>query len=167
MSADPLGSMVLVVVAVAGQAVTDGTQGNAVLVVATLQASHGQIIPFGMAEADGAQGMQIRVNISEDNLMPFPGVAQDLADGELGETTAQVLEARDGQQMVVAVGRGKGSGDRPIGEETIVNDVEGFGLVTEVVLAMRSGALFGILVGIGIACTWDVCGTGVARLVCP
>ena len=27
------------------------------------------------AEADGAQGMQVSVNVAQDDLMPFPGVA--------------------------------------------------------------------------------------------
>ncbi len=62
----------------------------------------------------------------------------------LGKRMVQVFEAREGQEMVVAVGGGAGAGDGPEVEETVIDDVEGFGLVAEVVLAMRSGAQFGI-----------------------
>ena len=69
--------------------------------------------------------------------------------------------------MVVAIGEGEGAGDRPVGKETIVDDIEGFGFVAEVVLAMRRRELFWVSGCIWVACTWDVCGTGVARLIRP
>ena len=59
---------------------------RAVLVVAALQADQGLVVSLGMPEPDGAQGLQILVNISEHTLMPFPGVAEHLANGEVGET---------------------------------------------------------------------------------
>ena len=95
----------LVVVAVAGHTVTERAQRIAVLVVAALQADHGLVVSLGMHEPDGAQGMQILVNISEHTFMPFPGIAEHLANGEVGETQPQVLEARNGQQVIIAVGR--------------------------------------------------------------
>jgi hypothetical protein len=94
--------------------------------------------------------MQILVNIREHHLMPFPGVAEHLANGEVGETQPQVLEARDGQQMVIAVGSAERPGDGPEGEETVIHDVEGLGFVAEVMLAMWSRSLFWILETIGI-----------------
>ena len=42
--------------------------------------------------------------------------------------------------MIVAVGWGAGTGQGPDQEETIVDDVEGFGLVAEVMFAARTGA---------------------------
>ena len=150
LAADPLGGSVLVVVAVAGHAIPKRTERGAVLVVAAFQADHGLVVPIGMPEPDAAQGMQILVNISEHTLMPFPGVAKHLANGEVGETQPQVLEARNRQQVIIAVGSAERTTDRPEGEETIIHDVEGLGFVAEVMLAMRSRSLFWILEYIGI-----------------
>jgi len=47
------------------------------------------------------------------------------------------------------VGGGEGAGDGPEGEEAIIDDVEGLGLVTEVVLAMGSRTLLRVGAGIG------------------
>ena len=49
LAADPFGGLVLVVVAVAGQAVAEGAEGDAVLVVAALQAGQGLVVALGMA----------------------------------------------------------------------------------------------------------------------
>jgi hypothetical protein len=73
--------LALVVVAVAGHAIAKRTERDAVLIVATLQADQGLVVPLGMHEPDGAQGMQILVNISEHALMAFPGIAEHLANG--------------------------------------------------------------------------------------
>jgi hypothetical protein len=62
------------------------------------------------------------------------GVAGHLADGEVGEAVEQVAEAGNGLQVVVAVGGDEGTGDRSVGEEPIVHDVEALGLVAEVIL---------------------------------
>ena len=145
LTAGPLCSLALVVVAVAGHAIAKRTERDAVLIVATLQADQGLVVPLGMHEPEGAQGMQILVNISEHALMAFPGIAEHLANGEVRETQAQVLEARDGQQMIIAVGGGERAGDRPEGEEPIIHDVEGLGFVAEVMLAVWSRSLFWIL----------------------
>ena len=145
LSADPFSGIVLVIVAIARQAVAMRTERDAVLIVATLQAGYGQVIGLSMAEADGAQGVQIGVDIGQDGIIAFPGIAEHFADGESGETQVQVLQAGDGLQMVVAVGRSEGAGDRPEGEDAVVDDVEGFGFVTEMVFAVRSGRQFGVL----------------------
>ena len=115
--------------------------------------------------------MQVGVDIAQDVLMAFPGIAEDFADGEVGEAAAQVLEARDGEQVIVAVGRGEGAGDRPEGEEAVIHDVEGFGLVAEVVLAVgeRSAGLgsldwsIGVVAGLVGAGVVDVGGLGIAE----
>ena len=145
LTAGPLCSLALVVVTIAGHAVAQRAERDAVLVVAALQAGQGLVVALGMHEPDGAQSMQILVNISEHALMPFPGVAEHFTDGEFGEAQAQVLEARDGQQVIIAVGGGERAADRPEGEETIIHDVEGLGFVAEVMLAVRSRSLFWIL----------------------
>ena len=73
LSADPFGGSVLVVVAVAREAVADRAEGDAVLVVATLQTGQGLIVTFGMPEADGAQSMQVGIDVGEDDIIAFPG----------------------------------------------------------------------------------------------
>jgi len=165
LSADPFGGSVLVVVAIARQAIANRTERSAILVVTTPQAGQGQIVAIGMAETDGAQGMQGGVDIGEDALMPFPGVAENFTDGEVGEAAAQVFKTWDGEKVVILVGWGERAGDRPVGKETIIHDVESFGLIAEVVLAVRSGSLFWVFRCIGVACTWNVCGTGGTGLV--
>ena len=94
--------------------------------------------------------MQILVNISEHALMPFPGVAEHFTDGEVGETQPQVLEVRNRQQVIIAVGSGERTADRPESKEAVIHDVEGFGFVAEVMLAVWSRSLFWILEYIGI-----------------
>ena len=150
LSADIFGGMVGEVVAVAGEAKAEGAQGDAVLVVAALQADEWLVVIFGMTEANGAQGMPVRVDAAQDIVETFCGIAEILADGEVGEALVQVFEPRQGEQVVVAVGGSQGAGDGPEGKETVVEDVEGFGLVAEVMLASGSGTEFGILVGIWV-----------------
>jgi hypothetical protein len=103
-----------------------------------------------MADANGAQSLEFRVHITQDGFEPFPGIAENFANGEGGEAVAQVCETGQSEQVVIAVCGHQGSGDGPEGEETVVEDVEGFGLVAEVVLAVGSRALFGVLVRIGV-----------------
>jgi hypothetical protein len=135
------------VVAVAGEAIAEGTQGDAVLIVAALKAGQGKVVAVGMTEANDAQGMPVGVDGPQDIVKAFSGIAQILTDGEVGEALVQVFEPGQGQQVVVAVGGSQAAGDGPESKETVVEDVEGFGLVAEVMLASGSGALFGIRVG--------------------
>jgi len=61
----------------------------------------------------------------------------------------QVLEARNGLQMVVAIGGNERARDGPVGEETIIDDVEPLGLVAKVMLAScgRRGSIASVGVG--------------------
>ena len=61
----------------------------------------------------------------------------------------QVLQTRDGEQMVVAVGGSAWAGERPNEGESIINDIEGFGFVAEMVFPARSGLLSVIFCGGG------------------
>ena len=150
LSADIFGGMVGEVVTVAGKAIAEGTQGNAILIVATLQADERLVVIFGMTKANGAQGMPVGVDGAQNIIKAFCGIAQILADGEVGEALVQVLETGQGQQVVVAVGGSQAAGDGPEGKETVVEDVEGLGFVAKVMLASGGGAQFGILVGIWV-----------------
>ena len=120
---------------------------------------------MSMQQADGAQGLQVIMDIAQDVLIAFPGIPQQFADGQSWETGAPVVETREGQEVVIDIGWGAGASERPEEEEAVIDQIEGFGLVAEMVLAMRSGSLIGVPGCIWVACTWDVCGTGVTGLV--
>jgi len=141
--------MVGEVVAVRGKEVAMGTEGSAVVVKTALEAGEGEFVIVSVADADGAQGMQFGVDVGEDVIVAFGGIAEVLADLEGGETGAQDSQAGYGEGVVIVVGRGKGAGDGPEDEQAIVDDVEGLGFVAEVMLAVGSGTLLGILVRIG------------------
>jgi hypothetical protein len=151
---DPLGGMTLVVMTVAGQAVAVWTKRDAVFVIAALETGQGLVIPFGMSQTNGAQGVQINMHIFEDLIKTFARIAEHFANAEVRKTLAQMLDPWNGQQVIVAVSRGAGTGQGPDQEETIVNDVEGFGFVPKVMFAVRTGAglPFGLawLVGSGL-----------------
>jgi hypothetical protein len=137
------------IMAVGRKQIALGAERRAVLVVAALEAGEGQFVVLGVANTDGTQGMQVGVNVAEDVIEAFPGIAYELTDLEGGEAGTQVGEAWEGEGVVIVVGGGKGAGDGPESEEAIVNDVEGLGLIAEVVLALGSGSLFWVLAGIG------------------
>jgi hypothetical protein len=148
-TAEPLAGMVGEIVAVRGKEVAMGTEGSAVVIKTALEAGEGEFVIVSVADADGAQGMQDGVDIGEDVIVAFGGIAEVLADLEGGEAGAQVSQAGDGEGVVIVVGRGEGAGDGPEDEQAIVDDVEGLGFVAEVMLAVGSGTLLGILVRIG------------------
>lgn len=138
LAADPLGLVALVVMAVAVQAEAMGTEGGAVFVKTTAETGKRVIIARVMAQFDGAQGFELLVDEGEDFLVTFTGIAEDLVDGESREAFEQLLETRDGEQVVVAVRRSERTAQGPEGEETVIDDVEGFGLVAEMVYAPGS-----------------------------
>lgn len=148
--------------AVRGKEIAVGTEGSAVVVKTALEAGEGEFVIVSVADADGAQGMQVGVDVGEDVIEAFGGIAEVLADLEGGEAGAQVSQAGDGEGVVIVVGRGEGAGDGPEDEQAIVDDVEGLGLVAEVMLAMGSGTLLGILVSIGTVV--GLVGTGVENI---
>ena len=96
------------------------------------------------------------MHILQDFIKAIPGVTEEFTDLESGETFAQLLQTGDGQQMVVAVRWGAGTGQGPDEEEPIIDDVEGFGFVAEVMFAAWQGGFLVFFGGIGI---------GSARLV--
>ncbi len=94
--------------------------------------------------------------VSQDLIKTFPGITEELTDLEGGKALAQILQTGDGQQMIIAIGWSAGTGQRPDQEEPVVDDVEGFGLVSEVMFAAWDA---GFLVFLGCI------RTGFARLV--
>jgi hypothetical protein len=135
LAADPLGLVALVVMAVAVQAEAMRAERGAVFVEAALETGEGVLIARGMAQFDGTESLEVLVDKGEDLIEAFTGIAKDFSDGEGWEALQQLLETGDGEQVVVAVGGGEGAGQGPIGEEAVIDDVEGFGLVTEMMLA--------------------------------
>ena len=134
LTADPLGVSASIVVAVERQPVAVQAQGVALIVIPPLQQAEGVLILGVTAGDDDAQGIQVVVDVAQDLVEPLPGVADHLSDGEVGEAVEQVFETGDGLQVVVAVGGDEGTGDRPVGEQSIVHDVEALGLVAEMIL---------------------------------
>jgi len=62
----------------------------------------------------------------------------------------QILKTRDGEQVVIAIGWSTRTCERPDESEPIVNNVEGFGFVSEMMLSVRSGLIFFFFGSIGI-----------------
>ena len=86
------------------------------------------------------------MHILKDFIEPLTRIPEELTDLEGGETFAQILQSGDGQQVIIAVSRSAGTRQRPDQEEPVVDDVEGFGLVAEVMFPARQG---GFLVSFG------------------
>jgi hypothetical protein len=107
LAADPLAVPTLVVVTVEVEAVAVQAQGVALGIVAALQAGEGVFV-FGVATRnDGAQCLQVIVDETEDGVEALTSITDDLPNVEVREAALYVLEARDGLEVVVAVG-GKG-----------------------------------------------------------
>ena len=152
--------------AVGEQAVAQRAERIAVLVIAALETGEGIVIAFERQQANGAQGLQLGMDVAQDRFVAFTGVAQEFADLQQGEAGPQALEAGDGEQVVIDVGRGAGPGQRPEQEETIIDHAKGLGFVAKVVFAGWFGGLLrsGIRVGAGSvgAGVVDIGGLGIA-----
>ena len=71
--------------------------------------------------------------------------------------------------MIVAIGGGAGAGERPDERETVIDEIEGFGFISKMMLATRGGfvliglgrvgVVFSGLVGAGVV---DIGGLGIA-----
>ena len=80
--------------------------------------------------------------ILKDFIETLPRIPEEFTDLEGGESFAQSLQTGNGQQVIIAVGRSAGTCQRPDQEEPVVDDVEGFGLVAEVMFPARAGGGF-------------------------
>ena len=99
---------------------------------------------------------------AQDLIKAFARIPEQFTDLERRETFAQTLQTRDGEQMVIAIGRGTRTRQRPDHEETIVDNIEGFGFVTEVMFPARAGWLLTFLRGVGIGS--GLIGTGIVDI---
>jgi len=150
LSAEPLGGTVLIVMAIGEQAVAQGAERIAVLVIAALETGIGIVIAFERQQANGAQRLQLVMDVAQDRFVAFACVAQEFPDLESGEAVAQALEAGDGEQMVIDISRGAGAGQGPELEETIIDNTKGLGFVAEVVFAGWLGGLLRLRCGVGV-----------------
>ena len=76
--------------------------------------------------------MQVGMDEAQDFVKAFTRIADHLANLEKGKAPLERLETWEGLEMIVAIGGNEGTGDRPIGEEAVIDDVEALGLVAEV-----------------------------------
>jgi len=102
------------------------------------------------------------MNKAQDFIEAFTCIPEQFTDLERRETFAQILQTRDGKQMVITIGRGTRTRQRPDHEETIVDNIEGFGFVTEVMFPARAGWLLTFLRAVGIGS--GLIGTGIVDI---
>ena len=121
--------------AVEGEPIAKGAEGIAQGVIAAFEARQRIIILLVMAHVNRAERMEVVMDKAQDVVKAFARIADDLANLERGKTLLERLEAGNGLKMIVAIGGDEGTGDGPIGEEAIINDVEALGFVAEVGLA--------------------------------
>ena len=89
------------------------TEGRAFAIETALETGQRIVVAVIVAQADGAQGMQFVMDVTQHVFDAFAGVAQHFANREGGEAAAQIIEAGDGEQMIVEVGGGKRTGEWP------------------------------------------------------
>jgi|GEM_PF-6459849 len=121
-----------------------------VLVKATLEAGVRLIISIGVTDPNSAQSMKIMIDKLQNFFMTFARITKQLANFERGETLVQILKTRDGEQVVIAIGWSIWTGERPEESEPVIDDVEGFGFVSEMMLSVRSGLIFFSLAALGL-----------------
>ena len=135
LAAEPLAAVTFIVVAIEGHAVAVWAQGVALPIVSPTQAGEDLLVDVVVAQADGAQGVQVVVDEREDLVVSLASVGQDLTDAQTWEAAPEVLESGQSLQVVVAVGGDEGTRKGPESGQAVVDDVERFGLVAKVMLA--------------------------------
>jgi hypothetical protein len=146
LATDPRSGLTVIVMTIRSEGVAASAEGDALGIIATGQTDDRVLIDLVMAQREDAQCAQVIIDITQDVIESLAGIASDFADIEVGESSQQIVEAGDGLEVVVAVGGDERAGERPIGREAVVQDVEGFGLVAETMLALGGrGALLGVV----------------------
>jgi hypothetical protein len=167
LATNPFAVLSLIVMAVEGKSVAMGTQRCALSIIAACQTGFGVFVDRMLTQGKQTQCAQVVIDVAQNVVESLAGISGDFTDRQLWETATQILKAWDGLQMVVAVSGNEGSGDGPESEETIIEDIEGFGLVPKVMLTLRRRgfvfflallrALFSLLVVtlvVDVACFW-------------
>lgn len=152
----------MIVVSVAGKLITVRAKRGPVVVVATFETGHGVIIPVSMSDADGTQSVEIVMNELQDFFEAFARIAKQFTNLQGREAFEQRLEARNGEQVIIAVGWGEGASKRPEEKKAIIQKVEGFGFVSKVVLSAWQIGCLAWFWGIGIST--GLVGTGIINI---
>lgn len=150
LAANPFEALALIIMTIAGKAIAVRTERDAVLVKAALEAGVRLIISIGVTDPNGAQSMQIVIDKLQDFFMAFARISKQLANFERGETLVQILKTGDGEQVIIAIGWSTWTCERPDESEPVIDDVEGFGFVSEMMLSVRSGLVFFFFGSIGV-----------------
>lgn len=150
LATNPFGTLALIIVSIAGEAISMRAERDPVLVKATLEAGVRLIISIGVTDPNSAQSMKIMIDKLQNFFMTFARITKQLANFERGETLVQILKTRNGEQVVIAIGWSTWTGERPEESEPVIDDVEGFGFVSEMMLSARSGLIFFFFGGIGV-----------------
>lgn len=150
LATNPFGTLALVIMSVAGEAISMRAELDPVLVKATLEAGVRLIISIGVTDPNSAQSMKIMIDKLQNFFMTFARITKQLANFERGETLVQILKTRNGEQVVIAIGWSTWTGERPEESEPVIDDVEGFGFVSEMMLSVRSGLIFFSLAALGL-----------------
>jgi len=108
--------------------------------------------------------MEVIVDKLQDFFEAFTRIAKQLANFQGREAFEQVLEARNGEQIIVAVGRGEGASERPEQRKAVIQDVEGFGFVAKVVFAARNGGWLVLARFWGIGICAGLVGRGIINI---
>lgn len=110
--ADPFAVPALVIVAVEIGAIAVQAERMVLGIVTAFQTGE-RIFIFGVAPGNhGAQRFQVVVDEAQDVVEALTGIANDLAHVEVREASLDVLEARDGLQVVIAISRDEREGGR-------------------------------------------------------
>jgi hypothetical protein len=134
-SAEPLAVLASVVMPVERQAIAMRTEWIALVIISAFEARERILVTGVVTDLDRAQGVEGVVDKEQDLIKALSGIADHFRDVEMWKATAEVLEAGDGQEVVVTIGRGQGAGKGPEGEETVVDDVKGLVFVAKVMRA--------------------------------
>jgi len=86
LATNPFGTLSLIIMSVAGEAIAVRAERDTVLVKAAFETGLRLVIVFGVAHADGAEGVQVVIDKLQDFFMTFARIAEQFTDLECGKT---------------------------------------------------------------------------------
>lgn len=94
LAANPFAVPALIIMPVEAQAVAVRAQRGPMFVITALEAGERLIVMCITTQVNGAQRLEVIMDEAQDVYMPFSGVAQHLANFEVREAAAQIIETR-------------------------------------------------------------------------
>ncbi len=131
--------------AVESQAIAKGAQGRAVGVIAARRQTVGSASPSVWRRSTRRRACSSS-SMNAGSVIALAGIGGDFADAQRREAPLKILETRDRLQVVIAVGGDHRAGQGPVGEQAVVQDLNRFGLVAKVGLALGRAFGCGVLV---------------------